>query len=92
MGRPLKPQSVPGDRRLHTVYSRKGHNNTIALPFRTALYDLMQAKMPPQNQLARRDALRLFTPEAALVRVPESFFRHHSLEMGVSCKREEDAC
>jgi len=40
-----------------TVYSPKGHNNTIALPFRTELYDLKQAKMPPQNQLALRDAL-----------------------------------
>jgi len=74
-----------------TVYSRKGHNNTIALPFRTALYDLKQAKMPPQSQLARRDALRLFTPEAALARVPESFFRHHSLETQVVLARITDA-
>ncbi len=74
-----------------TVYSRKGHNNTITLPFRTALYDLKQAKMPPQNQLTLRDALRLFTPEAALVRVPESFFRHHSLEAQVVLARITDA-
>ncbi len=47
--------------------------------------------MPPRNQLTRRDALRLFTSEAALVRVPESFFRHHSLETQVVLARITDA-
>jgi fido (protein-threonine AMPylation protein) len=74
-----------------TIYSRKGHNNSVTLPFHTALYDLRQAQMPPPSQLTRRDALRLFTPEAALVRVTETFFRKYPLETQVLLARITDA-
>ena len=74
-----------------TIYSSKGHNNSVTLPFHTALYDLKQAQMPPQSQLTRRDALRLFTPEAALVRVTETFFRKYPLETQVLLARITDA-
>ena len=74
-----------------TIYSSKGHNNSVTLPFHTALYDLKQAQMPPQSQLTRRDALRLFTPEAALVRVTEAFFRKYALETQVMLARMTDA-
>jgi fido (protein-threonine AMPylation protein) len=73
-----------------TIYSRKGHNNSVTLLFHTALYDLRQAQMPPPSQLTRRDALRLFTPEAALVRVPETFFRKYPLETQVLLARMTD--
>ena len=73
-----------------TIYSRKGHNNSVTLPFHTALYDLKQAQMPPQSQLIRRDALRLFAPEAALVRVPETCFRKYPLETQVLLARMKD--
>lgn len=65
------------------VYARKGHNNTIALPFHTTLYDLKQPQSPPKGQLVERNGLRLFSPDASLVRVPESFFRRNPIETQV---------
>jgi len=46
--------------------------------------------MLPQGQLTHRDALRLFTPEAALVRVPDVFFRKYPLETQVLLARMMD--
>jgi len=73
------------------VYSRKGHNNTIKLPFHTSLYDLKQSELPPRNQMVVRDGLRLFSQDAALVRVPEPFFRRNQIEMQVILAGVTDA-
>jgi len=56
------------------VHSPKATNNDIKLLFGTTLYDLKVAEMPATSALTVRDGLRLFSPPAALVRVPESFF------------------
>lgn len=65
------------------IYSRKGHNNTVKLLFGTSLYDLKQQQLPPPNQLTIRSGLRVFSPAAALVRVPESFFSRNPIETQV---------
>jgi fido (protein-threonine AMPylation protein) len=65
------------------VYSRKGHNNTTKLPFHTSIYDLKQSQLPPRNQIVVRDGLRLFSPDAALLRVPESFLRRNQIEVQI---------
>jgi hypothetical protein len=65
------------------VHSPKATNNDIELLFGTTLYDLKTAEMPPLTALMMRDGLRLFTPAAALVRVPESFFQMYPLEAQV---------
>ena len=65
------------------VHSPKATNNDIQLLFGTTLYDLKTAEMPPPTALMMRDGLRLFTPAAALVRVPESFFQMYPLEAQV---------
>jgi hypothetical protein len=65
------------------VHSPKATNNDIELLFGTTLYDLKTAEMPPATALLMRDGLRLFTPAAALVRVPESFFQMYPLEAQV---------
>lgn len=65
------------------VYSPRGTNNTTALLFGTSLYDLKQPHMPPAADLAVRDALRLYSPAAALVRVPEAFFARYPIESQV---------
>jgi fido (protein-threonine AMPylation protein) len=62
------------------VYSPKGTNNTVKLVFGTSIYDLKQAEMPPAADLAMRDGLRLFSPAAALVKVPEAFFLRNPIE------------
>src|ERR1700733_11946380 len=62
------------------IYSPRGHNNTIELLFRTSLYDLKEPQPPARNDFVVRDGLRLFSPAAALIRVPESFFTRNAIE------------
>ena len=62
------------------IYAPKGTNNLIALPFGTSLYDLKHRPMPAEADLGDRDGLKLFTPEAALLKVSESFFSRAPLE------------
>src|SRR6516162_101685 len=73
------------------VHSPKATNNDIQLLFGTTLYDLKVAEMPASAALTVRDGLRLFTPAAALVRVPESFFQLYPLETQVVMASLADA-
>lgn len=66
------------------IYTPRGTNNTVELLFGTSLYDLKQPKMPPPADVSARDGLRLFSPSAALVRVPESFFIRNPIEAQVA--------
>jgi fido (protein-threonine AMPylation protein) len=65
------------------VHSPKAMNNDINLLFGTTLYDLKVAAMPATAALMVRDGLRLFSPAAALVGVPESFFQLYPIETQV---------
>ncbi len=65
------------------VSSPKGTNNAINLLFGTSLYDLKVSEMPAATDLVARDGLRLFSPAAGLVRVPESFFARNPIEVQV---------
>src|ERR1035437_3541616 len=73
------------------VYSPKGHNNTIRLLFRTSLYDLKEQQLPAPKDLVVRNGLRLFSPVAALIRVPESFFIRNPIETQVLLASVRDA-
>ena len=73
------------------IYTPKGTNNTVALPFGTSLYDLSQKRMVPAADLTEREGLRLFTPEAALTRVAASFFERHPVEARVVLSGIRDA-
>lgn len=73
------------------IYTPKGTNNTVDLLFGTSLYDLRQKEMPPDADLTERDGLRLFVPEAALVRVPEAFFERYPVEAQVVLSGIRDA-
>jgi hypothetical protein len=73
------------------VHSPKATNNDIQLLFGTTLYDLKVAEMPTSTALMVREGLRLFTPAAALVRVPESFFQLYPLETQVVMASLADA-
>jgi fido (protein-threonine AMPylation protein) len=66
------------------IYTPRGTNNTVDLLFGTSLYDLKQPEMPPPADVSARDGLRLFSPSAALVRVPESFFIRNPIEAQVA--------
>jgi len=73
------------------VHSPKATNNDINLLFGTTLYDLKVAEMPASAALTVRDGLRLFSPAAALVRVPESFFQLYPIETQVVMASLADA-
>jgi fido (protein-threonine AMPylation protein) len=73
------------------VYSPKGTNNTVQLLFGTSFYDLKQPQMPPTGDLAERDGLRVFSPAAALVRLPEDFFTRQPIESQVVLAGIKDA-
>ena len=60
------------------VYTPRGTNNTVALPFGTSIYDLKYRPMAAAADLAERAGVRLLTPACALLGVPESFFVRHA--------------
>src|SRR5215471_18660779 len=65
------------------VHSPQATNHKTPLLFGTSLYDLRLPQMPPLSDLTVRDGLRIFTPAASLIRVPEDFFRKHPIESQV---------
>ena len=65
------------------VYSPKATNHNMDLLFGTSLYDLKQADIAGGTDVSVRNGLRLFSPTAALVRVPEAFFRRYPIETQV---------
>src|ERR1700739_652355 len=73
------------------VHSPKETNNEINLLCGTTLYDLKVAGMPAAAALMVRDGLHLFSPAAALVRVPESFFLQYPVEAQVVMASLADA-
>jgi len=73
------------------IYSPKGTNHSLNLLFGTAIYDLRQAEMPPASDLSNRDGLRLFSPAAALVKVPESFLNRYPIATQVLLASLRDA-
>ena len=73
------------------IYTPKGTNNTVALPFGTSLYDLRRRELPPQADLTERDGLNLIAPEAALVSVPEVCFVRNPVEAHVVLSGIPDA-
>jgi fido (protein-threonine AMPylation protein) len=73
------------------IYSPKGTNNTVNLLFGTSLYDLKQADMPPTADRTIKDGIRLYSPAAALIKVPVSFFQRFPVEAQVALTSIKDA-
>lgn len=73
------------------INSPRGTNNNVSLLFGTSLYDLKEAQMPAAVDLTEQDGLRLFSPDAALVRVSESFFVRNPVEARVVLASIRDA-
>ncbi|MEP7244834.1 MAG: Fic family protein [Gammaproteobacteria bacterium] len=66
------------------VYSPSGSNNTIELLFGTSLYDLKETQPPTAGDIVISDGLRVYAVEAALIKVPESFFAEQPIESQVA--------
>lgn len=73
------------------IYTPKGTNNTVELLFGTSLYDLKKKDMPADENVTTRDGLRLFGPEAALVKVPEAFYVRNPVEAQIVLSGFRDA-
>lgn len=65
------------------VYSPKGTNNTLNLPFQTSLFDLKQKDISPESDMATFNGLRLFSSVAAVVRISDNFFTRYPVEAQV---------
>jgi len=65
------------------IYTPKGTNNLVELLFGTSIYDLKVKQIPPDADLIEREGLRLFTSDAALTKVSESFFLRSPVEAQV---------
>jgi hypothetical protein len=72
------------------VYSPKGGNHNLDLLFGTSLYDL-KSDLPDAAALTERNGLRLFSPAATLVRMPESSFGRQPIETQVVLAGLRDA-
>lgn len=72
------------------IYSPRAHNNTIALLHGTSLYALKQREMPPPSETVGHIGLRIYAPEAALLRVPESFYKRYPIDVATLLSRIED--
>ena len=72
------------------VRTPKGGNKPTALPHGTSLFDVRSA-MPKESEIVRRDGLRLYSVEAALVASPEQFFRRSSTDARTTMAMIKDA-
>ena len=72
------------------LHSPAASDNRIDLPFGMSLFALKQRTMPPATDLEIAHGLRVFRAEAALVRVPASFFTDHPVEAQVVLGRFRD--
>jgi len=73
------------------VYSPKGTNNTIHLPFDTSLYDLKQKKTPLKGDIVDMDGLRVYATTSALIKVSAAFYQRFPVEAQVVLSRISDA-
>ncbi|MDE0193865.1 MAG: Fic family protein [Gammaproteobacteria bacterium] len=62
------------------VRAAQASNNNIALPFDTSLFDLTAPEIPVASDLCERNGIRIYTVEAALLRVTSTFYRDHPVE------------
>lgn len=62
------------------VYSPRGGNNLLKLPFETSIYDLKSAENNATLEFERYNKLRLYKIEQALIKAPASFYHNNPLE------------
>lgn len=62
------------------ICAAEGTNHNLSLASGTSIYDLKQT-MPSGGDLETREELRIFRPDAALVRISEQFFVEHPTEV-----------
>jgi fido (protein-threonine AMPylation protein) len=76
-------------RRL-AVRSPKGRNNVTKLPHGVSLFEL-EAPLHDLSDMARKDGLRLFSLESALIEASPRFFLHHATDARAAMAMIRDA-
>ena len=61
------------------IWSPNGSGNDTTLPFDTSLYDLKK-ELPSNGDIIAKDGLCILSVEAALINVPEVFYRTYPTE------------
>ena len=82
-GRTVIPKQV-------IVHTPKGTNNTVNLLYDTSTYDLKQAEVPSKGDVEDLDGMRVFSAAAALLKVPENFYRRYPIEAQIILARVRD--
>ncbi len=72
------------------IYTPKGTNNTINLPFDTSFYDFKEKRMPHSRDIAIRNGLRLYKLEAALIKISENFYTRNPLDAQTALSQIND--
>jgi len=72
------------------VRSPRARNRITALPHNTSLFDV-RAALPKADDMELRDALRLFSPEAALIACSPRFFSSNPTDMRAALLTLRDA-
>lgn len=72
------------------VRAPRGGNKPTPLPHGTSLFDVRNT-LPKDSEIVVRNGLRLFSVPAALVAVPESFFRRASTDVRAAMAAVKDA-
>lgn len=80
-------RTVPGQLVVRTP---KGGNKPTPLPHGTSLFDVRNA-MPPANEVAVVEGLRVFSVPAALISVTEQFFQRASTDVRAAMASVKDA-
>jgi fido (protein-threonine AMPylation protein) len=66
------------------VNSTKGTNNNLKLLFGTSLFDVKIKEPPPAKDISEKNNLRLYSVDAALLKVSEQFFQQYPVEAQVT--------
>ncbi len=68
------------------VHSSRGQNNVTKLPHGTSIFDHKSRAMPDANEIAVINGLRLWSTPAALVRVPEHFYKSAPMDATIALR------
>lgn len=73
------------------VYTPKGTNNVVDLPFRTSIYDLRQKESAEPGRVVAHGGLRVLTPAAAITGVSEAFLTRNPMAARIVLSGIRDA-
>lgn len=65
------------------IHSPAANNDKLDLPFESSFFNLKAKELPDRDLLCAREGIRMFTPEAALVKASGTFLRDNPVDVRV---------